>query len=105
MIRKLFALSLCFVSFTAFSQESKPKDLYLGLDKKEVIEKLGMPTAINKVAGNSETLVYIFKSINKAADAAGQKAQQAKEKMHMYTFSIDKNGKVSSWEESYPESK
>jgi len=106
MKRNIVALLLCLLSVTAFSQEDKQKDQYLGLDKNVVIEKLGQPTITKKATDDGETLVYIFRKTNKTESALVQDKSSIKEaKMHMYTFTLDKNGKVINWEDSYPQSK
>lgn len=99
MNRNIVALAFCLLSFSAFSQEGNQKDQYIGLDKSAVIEKLGQPTIKKNATGDSETLIYILRKTINTGDAPAQ------EKILMYSFTFDKNGKVTDWKESYSPSK
>ena len=101
MKRNIIALLFSLISATVSAQEGKPKDEYMGLDKHVVIEKLGQPTITQPADGDGETLIYIFKKANKVGDVPAPE----KQKMHMYTFTLDKTGKVAAWKDNDVESK
>ena len=96
MKRYIIPLLVCLISFTASAQDGKPKDPYMGLDKHVVIEKLGQPTITQPEAGDGETIIYIIKPAPKPGDAPAQ----GKPKLHMYSFTLDKYGRVIAWKES-----
>ena len=58
MKSSIVALVLGLCSFAAFSQDSKKKDPFIGLEKKEVITQYGEPSRIEKNEHGGETLLY-----------------------------------------------
>jgi hypothetical protein len=89
-MKQVFTLLFVLASFNCFSQQ-KEKDPIIGMDKKAVIKQYGQPTTIKKEGAKGEVLIY-----EKKTEHASRNTLQTSTRV--YTFSINKEGKVYAWE-------
>jgi len=96
----IIALVVSLFSFVAFSQDSNKKDPFIGLQKDVVIETYGQPTKVEKNDEGGETLIYTRTRAGNGNtyDSQGHILVQT----DTYTFTLDKKGKVISWDISSP---
>ena len=90
-MRKFYTVIFLLAATNGLAQE-KEKDPFIGLDKKEIIEKYGKPTTVKQDGSKGEVLTYIREY---RAGSAG--SQMGIIRNDRYVFYIDRSGKVYSW--------